>query len=182
MTAAGETIATASDVAAAPNPPQPAIAYREPTRIWPWDVRVIVWMSVTWAAIQVMQGAIGAFQILRDNNLNWFGGNFHGWVYVFGVLLRSLLPTLLIIGLIGLLKFKPGARRVAVLCAGAFVAFGVFETLAHYASMMAQKPYVYELPAYVLGVAQQFTTQFALMLVLCVTLTRADVKLLAKEN
>ena len=185
MITAGEPTVAAADVAAspqAPQPPQPALPYRGASRAWPWDVRVIVWMSVAWAAIQVMQGAIGNFQIFRDYNLNWFGANFNGWVYIFGVLLRSLLPTLLIIGLIGMLKFKPGARRLAVLCAAAFVAFGVIETLAHYASMMAQKPYVYELPAYVLGVAQQFTTQLALVLVLWVTLTRADVKLLANQN
>ena len=183
MITAGETTAPAAEVAAATLPSQLALGYRGgPSRAWPWDVRVIVWMSVAWAAIQVMQGAIGTFQIFRGNSLSWLGGSFNAWVYVFGVLLRSLLPTLLIIGLIGMLQFKSGGRRLSALCAGAFAVFAVIETAAQFASLFAQKPYVYELPGYVLGIVQQFVTQYALVLILCVMLRRPDVKLLANEN
>jgi hypothetical protein len=162
--------------------PPPAIAYRTGQRGWPWDVRVIATMGVLWAALQILQAGVGIIDLVRQRSLTWFGPGYSGWTYVLGVLLRSILPCLLIVGLIGLLRFKSGARRMCVLVAATFAVFGVIEAVVQALSTLAGKPYAYDVPAHMVGVAQSFLMQYALMLVLLVTLMRADVKLLASEN
>lgn len=160
---------------------QPAIAYRTGPRTWPWDVRVIAMMGVVWAALQILQSAGGIFYLVRQRNFTWFGSGYNGWMYVLGVLLRSILPCLLIVGLIGLLRFKRGARRMSALVAGTFAVFGVVEIVAQGFATLAQRPYAYEVPGHVAGLAQAFFGSNALMLVLLVTLLRADVRLLADD-
>jgi len=192
MTTSGVDPALATTVAApAPRaepsqtPPtsssQPALAYRSETRVWPWDVRIVIIMSIAWATLQLLQSAFGIAFITRNKNLIWFGSNYSGWLFLLGILLRALLPTLLVVGLIGLLKFKPGARRLSVLAAGGFVVFGILESAAQFVMIFAQRTYHYEIPGAVLGVVQNFITQNALLLILSIMLMRTDVRLLAND-
>jgi hypothetical protein len=162
-------------------PPQPALAYRTGLRAWPWDVRVVIFMTIAWAILQLLQSSLGIAYVTRQSNINWFSQNYNGWLYVLGILLRSLLPTLLVIGLIGLLKFKRGARRLSVLVTGAFVGFGIVEATAQCVVMVAQHTYAYDVPGQVVSLVQNFIAQNALLIITAVMLTRPDVKLLASD-
>jgi hypothetical protein len=164
------------------SPPQPALAYRTGLRAWPWDVRVVIFMTIAWAVLQLLQGAFGIAYLTRQKNVNWFVPNYNGWLQVLGTLLRSLLPTLLLIGLIGLLKFKPGARRLSVLVAGSFVVFGILEAAAQSASIVAQRTYAYDVPGQVTAIVQNFIAHNALLIIVAVMLTRTDVKRLANDT
>lgn len=167
---------------ARPPTPQPPLAYRGDIRAWPWDVSVVIKMAVIWAALQLLESALGIAYITRQKNVAWFSSNYNGWLYVLGVLLRSLLPTLLVVGLVGLLKFKRGARRLSVFVAGAFVAFAIVESIVQVVAIVTQRTYAYEIPGHLLGLVQGFITQNALLIILWVMLRRTDVKLLSSDD
>ena len=174
------TVAAPAEPAAPP--PQPALAYRTGLRAWPWDVRVVIFLTIAWAVLQLLQGAFGIAFLARQRGMNWFVPSYQGWLQVIGILLRSLLPTLLVIGLIGLLKFKSGARRLSVLVAVSFVVFGIAEAAAQSASIVAQRTYAYDVPGQVTSIVQNFIAQNALLIVVAVMLTRTDVKRLANDT
>jgi hypothetical protein len=161
--------------------PVPALTYRTDRRAWPWDVRIVIFMGIAWTVLQLLQSALGIAYVTRQKNIVWMTSNYGGWVFVLGILLRSLLPTLLVIGLIGLLKFKRGARRLSVLIAWTFITFGIVELAAQMVVMIAQRTHAYDVPGQVVSTAQNFLQQNAVMIVLAVTLMRRDVRLLARD-
>lgn len=160
--------------------PVPALPYTRPlAQKWAWDVRVVIYLGLGYAFLQLCQGAWGLASIVRDRQITWFTGNFYGWYYVISALLRALLPTLMVVALLGLLRFRKGARRLGVLTAGAFLLFGVAEFATNLVSLLFHNRWDSEFPNYLLAVLQNVIHGYALLIILVVTLCRADVRFIA---
>lgn len=137
---------------------------------WDWDVRIILWMGIVHAGLQLAQAAIELLNIFEASNVSWLS-NFWGWNAVIHALLRSILPSLVLIGLLGVRSVRQGSRRLSVLAAGALLAFAAVEAFVSVISMFIGYVRLSLIPGTLLSILQNMLHGYAILIILIVVLT-----------
>ncbi len=91
-------------------------------------------------------------------------------------LLRSILPLLLLLGLLGMRSSRAGARRLTVLAATVLLAFGAVEMLMNLVGLLFNTPRASLIPGTLLGIFQNALHGYATLIILVAVLTRPQVK------
>jgi hypothetical protein len=89
-------------------------------------VRALLALAFATSLLHLARALLGLANIAVDPRVSWTGG-YEAWQFVPMALFATLLPALLVLGVVGLWKRKEGAGRLARLSAGLLVALGALE-------------------------------------------------------
>ena len=103
--------------AAAPAPPDTAL---------PPVLGALLAMGFATGVLLLARAALGLANVAADPRVSWAGGH-ESWHLVPMLLFTGLPPSLLIAGVVGAWRRKPGGRRLTVLSSGLLIAIGVLE-------------------------------------------------------
>ncbi len=88
-------------------------------------LKALLVLGFATGALHLTQALLGLANVASDPRVSWSG--YEGWQLVPMMLFGALLPTVLIAGVVGLWRRKPGGCRLTVLAAGVLIALGVLQ-------------------------------------------------------
>lgn len=136
-----------------------------------FDVKALLAMGLACGALHLAQAGIFVAQFVTQRNVSWFSG-FWGWYYVVGAVFRTILPSLLVIGLVGVWTQKRFAVRWTVWSALALIVLGLVELAASLVSFFTGPPRSRDLGGVMLSIGLTFLSHYALLLLLIYALKR----------
>ena len=136
-------------------------------------LRALLVMALATGLLHLARVGLGLANVATDPPVPWSRG-YLAWQVVPMSLFGALLPALLVLGIVGVWKRKPGAARVALLSAAALITLGGVELGYGLIQFFRTPQPPIQLGESLVMLVQSFLANQGLLILLVIALRRSD--------